>query len=151
MSAVIFNVQKWFMRYPEFAAIPPARAQLYFDEAGLYLKNELGIVKTVDQLEKYLFMVTAHIAKLNAPADEGGRGADAPAGRLSSVTQGSVTAQFEIDLKQGAEQWWGQTTYGLAFWRATRRFRLALYLPGLPGPASLSQLPWFGIRSFGGE
>lgn len=133
--AVTFDYDAWVVRYPEFAAVPEALAQAYFDEAGLYCANDTcnppfgtGILPTL------LNMLTAHIAWLNAPRDPSGNpagtGQPAPSivGRISSATEGSVSVTAEFTASGGpSEAWYLQTKYGAAFWQATAQFRTMRY------------------------
>lgn len=138
--AVTFNYANWVLRYPEFAVVPQPLAQLYFDEATIYCRNKLGPVPTIPVLTQLLNMLTSHIAQLNAPGTDPG----APVGRLSDVTEGSVSASFENDYPPGSAQWFQQTKYGAAYWQATLAFRLFRYktAPVAGGPASWGGLPW---------
>jgi len=131
-GAVTFNYAAWIARYPEFTAVTQPTAQMYFDEATLYCANVVGLVKTTAQLSVFLNMVTAHIAALAARVAAAGNNPSAPPGRISSATEGSVTANFEVVGVPGSKDWFDQTIYGQAFWQATLRYRLSQYVVG-PG------------------
>lgn len=142
--SVTFNYAMWIVRYPEFASVSQPLAQLYFDEATLYCANHLNPIRTLPALTTLLNMLTAHIAALNSPITAAGSSAATPPGRLSNVTEGSVTAQFDFEVEPGSQSWYVQTKYGAAFWQATLPYRLFLYRPG---PAIKANA--FGLASFG--
>ncbi len=143
---VTFVFADWIARYPEFALVDPAAAQLYFDEAQLYCDNSLRVVRTVSVLTMLLYMVTAHIAALNSPITPSGISPVTPPGRVASATEGSVSVSFDVgsEAAPGSKAWFVQTKYGFAFWQATLSYRLSRYFVncGRPGPASLAQIPW---------
>lgn len=142
VPAVTFNPALWKQRYPEFVGVPDELAQLYFDEATLYCANKLNPVKLVATLTTLLNQLTAHIAALNSPTTASGASPGTPPGRLSNVTEGSVSASFQNDYPPGTPQWYQQTKYGAAYWAATLPYRLFRYVPPCPRPASLAQVPW---------
>lgn len=141
-GAVTFDYEAWTERYSEFAAVREPLANLYFAEATIYCANKLNPVPTVEMLSALLGMVTAHIAALNSPTTAVGANPNAPPGRLSNATEGSVSATFDMDVPPGSAQWFAQTKYGAAFWQATLPMRLFRYKAPIPGPASFSQMPW---------
>ena len=122
MTAVALDYAQWSARYPELAAtVPPATAAAYWAEAGLYCDNSDTSPIRDDspggERSLLLGMVTAHIAALAA----------APlVGRIASATQGSVTVQTDLGVP-GSAAWFAQTRYGLAFWQATAKYRMAHY------------------------
>ncbi len=144
---VTFNFALWIQRYPEFASLSSSLAQLYFNEAGLYCDNTDASPCPADPTTSfprvnYLWMLTAHIAALNAPV--GSTPASPLVGRINSASEGSVSVQAQNDYAPGTVQWFQQTKYGSAFWAATRRFRSFVYQPGYPNPAPVPGNP-FGI------
>lgn len=133
MAAVIFNYARWAVRYPELSAsIPPPLAQAYFNEAQDYCDNSAtSRIKDATpggQRERFLGMLTAHIAVLNAPIDC--QPASPLVGRISGAGEGSVNVQVQNDYPPGTVQWYQQTKYGAAFWSATAAYRTARYIPG---------------------
>lgn len=152
-APVTFDYALFTARYPEFAALTPELLGAYFDEANLYCQNSTCNPAFPDgTLRTLLFMVTAHIAWLNAP-----RGADGvpamngqPAspivGRINSASEGSVSVGADMgDANAGSpsQAWWMQTKYGAAYWAATAQYRTARYMAQptiVPGPA------YFGRR-----
>jgi Protein of unknown function (DUF4054) len=141
--AVTFVFSAWVARYPEFTPIGQTLAQSYFDEADSYCANDTtnpAFCVTVyagaaplPLLARLLYMLTAHIAWLNAPRDANGNPAAAgqPAspivGRISSASEGSVSVQTENNYEAGTPQWYQQTRYGAAYWAATAQFRTFRY------------------------
>lgn len=143
--AVTFDVTVWKARYPEFNAVDPTLAGLYFQEATLYCANKLNPVPNVPTLAMLLNMLTAHIAALNSPTTASGASPATPPGRLSNATEGSVSAAFQNDYPPGTPQWFQSTKYGSAFWAATLAFRLFRYRPKATfsfSPASQGGMPW---------
>lgn len=133
MAAVAFDYGAWAARYPELAAwVSQPQALAYFNEAGLYCDNTDASPIADDsvggQRSMLLNMVTAHIAKLNAPVN--GQAASPLVGRITSATEGSVTVQADMGQQPGSAAWFQQTQYGAAFWEATRRYRSMRYVPG---------------------
>ena len=133
-AVVTFNYNAWSQRYPEFA-ITEALAQLYFNEATLYMDNTgCGPVQDLPTLTTLLNMVTAHIAWINAP-QVNGQPNNAPGsipgsplvGRIGNATQGSVSVQIEMPDQPGSAAWWQSTKYGAAFWQATAQYRMFRY------------------------
>lgn len=131
MPVVVFDYATWSARYPELAAaLSPAVAQAYFDEASLYLDNtEASPVCDPGQRATLLNMITAHIAAMNMP------GSSPLVGRITSATEGSVSVQAAYaDATPGSMAWYVQTKYGAAYWAATARYRTGFYTPGaMPG------------------
>lgn len=145
MGAVAtFNYNAWVARYPEFITIPEPLVELYFGEAGLYLNNAgAGPVQDTAVQQALIYMVTAHIAKLNSPKTASASDGSADlTGRVNSASEGSVSVSTEMLLPPGSAQWFAQTKYGLAFWQASARFRTMRYIP----PIHQSTFPLFGRR-----
>lgn len=124
-GVVVFDWLSWAARYPELASIGQTAAQMFFNEACLYVDNtatspvcDLGIRAT------FLNMVTAHIAALNGFVN--GAAPSPLVGRISGATEGSVNVQVELNSPQNAA-WFAQTKYGYAFWQASAQFRQAHY------------------------
>lgn len=145
--AVTFDYTTWISRYPEFANVGQDLGQAYFDEAGSFCANSAGnpaFCQTVYQgstpvtlLSRLLYMLTSHIAWLNAPRDANGNpsstgSAPAPSivGRVSSASEGSVSVSTELSAGGSpSEAWFTQTKYGFSYWQASAGFRTMLYQP----------------------
>jgi Protein of unknown function (DUF4054) len=129
-GVVQFSYARWSARYPELAKwVSGATAQEYFNEAQLYCDNtRCSIVRDLCERALLLNMMTAHIAALNAPIN--GQAPSPLVGRIGGATEGSVSVQTQMDLPAGSAQWYAQSKYGLAFWQATAKYRMMMYVPG---------------------
>jgi len=86
-----------------------------------------------------LYMVTAHLASLNARQRAEADG-NAIVGRISDATQGSVSVSTDVGNMANSEVFWYQTQYGMMFWKATIRFRSGgRYKPG--------RVPYLGVTN----
>lgn len=129
-GVVVFNYAAWIARYPEFAAVLEPTAQLYFDEATLYLNNTAcSIVADTSKRATLLNMLTAHIAWLNRK-DASGQPANPLVGRIDSATEGSVSVHADMTGVPGTAAWFLQSAYGAAYWQATAMYRTMRYIPG---------------------
>lgn len=127
MPVVAFDAAAFVARYPEFSSVSPGALNAYFGEAGLYLSNsDNSPVQNLTRRAVLLNMLTAHIAALSGALSLGGE--PVPVGRVSSATEGSVSATLEY-LTQGSAAWFTQTQYGAAFWQATTSLRGFRYSP----------------------
>jgi Protein of unknown function (DUF4054) len=130
---VTFNYAAWVLRYPEFSDVPAELAALYFAEAGVYHNNGgTGPPQDANIQSVLMNMATAHIAKRYAVRQ--GQEASDLVGRISSVTQGSESAQTENDYPPGTAQWWQTTKYGADYWHATAGMRTFQYRAPPTGP-----------------
>lgn len=126
MTAVVFDPAAFKARYPEFAAVGDPLLQACFGEAGMYLSNtDNSPVQNVTRRAVLLNMLTAHIAALGGALSSDGQ--PRPVGRVSSATEGSVSASMEY-LAPGSSAWFAQTQYGAAFWQATTSLRGFRYI-----------------------
>lgn len=162
-AIVVFDYAGFIARYPEFGQVPQARCQAFFDEAGLYLRNDGTSPVRGDTSQRLLMnMLTAHIAALNAQAPGGAGQANTLVGRIESATEGSVTVGTSNDYPPGSAQWFQQTKYGAAFWQASAQYRTMHYIPaighgvggaygsvGVPGGGPFPGFP--GPRGWGGN
>lgn len=152
-TVVTFSHALWVARYPEFAAVSSDLGQLYFDEAGLYCAND-PCNPVGASLSALLYMMTSHIAWLNAPRDARGmpsttgKPASPIVGRISTASEGSVSVSTENSYEPGTPQWYQQTTYGAAYWAATAGFRTMRYM-AQPTVIGQPLFPYrFGTRRF---
>lgn len=141
MAVVTFDPAAFRARYPEFSAVSDTLLDAYFTEASLYCDNtDNSPVCDPVYRAVLLNMIVAHIATLN------GQNANLPSagqtvGRLSSATEGTVSAGLSMDnqpVTTGAA-FWQQTQYGAQFWQLSsrfRRFRLRAFIsfPAPPAP-----------------
>lgn len=130
-GAAVFVYATWATRFPELAPyVAEPLATLYWGEATDQLDpSPASRVRDVGQRTRILNLITAHIAKLNAPI--GGQEASDLVGRISNASEGSVSAAAELDVP-GSAAWYAQTRYGLQAWQALAPFRTMAYAPG-PG------------------
>lgn len=135
---VTFDYGAWIARYPEFAGVDQGTAQLYFNEATLYCRNDGGgPVDDATTQATLLNMLTSHVAKLNAPKPTG-EDASPLVGRIAGASQGSVNVSVENQYPPGSPQWYQQTKYGAAFWAASAVHRTLRYFR----PHSRRFNPW---------
>lgn len=131
MGVVAFDYGAWSVRYPALAAVTPQPlAQVFFNEAQLYCDNTASSLVTDSSVggerSTLLNMLVAHIAIINDPQKAG------LVGRVSSATEGSVTASMQFDAPPGTAQWYAQTQPGASYWTATAKYRTFRYAPGCP-------------------
>lgn len=142
MAVVIFDYAVWALRFPALAAkVSEELATVYFGEATDFLDNtDDSLIDDVNKRARYLNLLVAHIAALNGATTAGAAGL---VGRVSSVTEGSVTIATEFGVAPGSQAWFAQTSWGAEYWALTAGYRTATYVPGLqpfldvPGPG-----PW---------
>jgi len=130
-AIVQFDYAVWAARYPELAtSVAEPLAQSYFAEATIYQANDgSGPVRDSGQQLALLNMLTAHIAKLNAPI--GGVESPQLVGRISNASQGSVSgATSYVDPKTDLQAWANQTKYGANWYSATSQYRTFRYRGG---------------------
>jgi hypothetical protein len=128
-----FDYGLWSTRYPEFSNVSAMQAELLWEEAAIYHRNDGGgPVTSIPMQQAMLNMLVAHLAMLNYGT------AAAPAsglvGRISSATQGSVSVSADLTGAPGTAIWFSQTSYGLSYWQATAVFRSMHYRRGHPRP-----------------
>jgi hypothetical protein len=135
VPAVVFNYAAWVARFPEFANVSQPLAQLYFDEAALFVSNTGRHQRVRIWVLPYLLnLMTAHLAWLYAPRDANGNpsssGENAPmvVGQMTAATEGSVNISTAPQSFDTAE-WFAQTKYGFEFWQATAPARTFRYIP----------------------
>lgn len=123
-----FNYETWITRYPEFKDVTAELAKVYFDEATLYHRNDgTGSVDTVETQLTLLNMLTAHIAAQYVLPDGSPAPSNSPVGRVSSASEGSVSASMENNYKAGSPQWFQTTKYGSAYWNVMKAYRTVRY------------------------
>jgi hypothetical protein len=129
MTIATFDPVAFKVRYPEFAAVSNAYLQACFDQAGLYLSNtDASPVQDIAIRTQLLWILTAHLAYLGGSLNPGGGAL--PVGRVSSATEGSVSASFDYgQFRPGSVAWFNQTQYGASFWAATVNLRGFHYIP----------------------
>lgn len=129
MAVVTFDPVAFKVRYPAFASVSDALLQACFEDAGLYLSNsDASPVQNVARRQSLLWMLTAHIAYLGGALAADGQAR--PVGRISSATEGSVSASMDYTAATpGSGAWFNQTQWGAAFFQATTSLRGFRYTP----------------------
>lgn len=133
MAIAVFDYTAWLTRYPEFdGAVSAELAALLFTEAGLIYLNNTDASPVADAARRLLLlnMVVAHLAAIGGALEAGGKPTGI-VGRITEGTEGSVSVKAAA-FAPGTSDWWGITSYGLAFWAATKRLRSARYVPAPP-------------------
>lgn len=124
LGVVIFDPVGFIARYPEFSS-QAAALPAYFAEATLLLSNSVNSrVPQIETRTPLLWMLTAHIAALYAPAASG------LVGRIASASEGSVSVSAEMPNQARGSAYYLQTKYGAQYWQSTARFRQARYILG---------------------
>jgi hypothetical protein len=124
MAVVSFDVDVFKVRFAEFAGVQDALLGLYFIEACQYLNNtDDSLVSDIVQRAILLNYLVAHIASLSAATASGGM-----VGRISSASEGSVSASADMGPVSGSQAWYVQTQYGAQYWAMTARYRTMRYV-----------------------
>lgn len=132
-GVVVFDPARFVLRFPQFATYHnanPDGLQMFFDEATLLLNNtHTSLIKTLTVRTILLNLITAHIALLSGIATPGGAGSTATqVGRVSSASEGSVTASLDMGAVPGSAAWWMQTQPGATYWTMTAQYRTMRYI-----------------------
>lgn len=129
MAIIVFDVAAFRERYPEFDAVSNTLLNAYFTEATIYLNNtDSSPVKDISIRALFLNMLVAHIAALNSGVN--GEKASGLVGRVASASEGSVSVSVDAGPSSESSWWYKQTTYGSAYWEATKPYRTGFYVPG---------------------
>ncbi|KVI49567.1 hypothetical protein AWS52_24540 [Enterobacter cloacae subsp. cloacae] len=129
MAIVVFDINAFRERYPEFDTVSGTLLNAYFVEATVYLDNtDCSPVTDVNVRAVYLNMLVAHIAALNSGV--GGQKPSGLVGRVASASEGSVSVSTGEVPVSPSSWWYLQTPYGAAYWQATGRYRVFQYVPG---------------------
>jgi hypothetical protein len=161
---ITFSGATWRALYPEFTGVPDAMGANYFNRATFLFGNTvfnptLGITGNPGMMETILYLLTSHIAWMNAPRDANGMpsGTGTPpaqlVGRISSATEGSVSVTTDMgdtDAGSPSQAWFMQTRYGAEYWAMTAGLRTARYVPG-PSSAPYDRLGYGGFGIFPGR
>lgn len=130
-GAVVFDPVAFTTRYPQFANVDAALLQAFFDEAAaLYLNNSArSIVRDLGERSILLNMIVAHLGTLSGVLTPAGQGSTATqVGRVSSASEGSVSASMDMGQQSKGAAFWMQTQYGAAYWQATAAYRTMRYV-----------------------
>lgn len=161
MTAVVtFDNPTWVGMFPEFSAVGATLGAGYFARASAICFNDAsnplyGLDGTGSILQTALYLLTSHIAWLNAPRDANGNPAATgqPAspivGRINSAGEGSVNVGADMgDANAGSpsQAWYLTTKYGAEYWSLLAPTRTAVYAAR---PTVVVQ-PFFIGRGLGG-
>lgn len=130
MTVIVFVPADFKAEYPEFAAVADARCTVMFTIASQsLLDNTSGSpVMDANYRTQLFYMLVAHLLLIFGDGTATTPN-NAPPGRLSSATEGSVSTSFEYNIPQGSmlAAWFLQTKYGALYWTATAPFRSFKY------------------------
>lgn len=136
MAIAVFSWAAWSALYPKLVAAgvtEPYATALFNGPAGLFMDNtEASPIGDVNRRTTFLYMIVAHLAALEGPGSTG------TVGRLSSASEGSVSASFDYGTQSASAAYWLQTPYGAQYWQATAPYRTMRYIAAPPSP---SQFP----------
>jgi hypothetical protein len=118
VGAVVLSADNFKAMFPgKFAEATDEVISSYFGRAeNLIANEETSNIRPEAKLEKVLYLCTAHLMTLY----EDGRGG--AVGRISSASQGSVSASFDYPISP-TRAWWQQTQYGAELLQATQKVR----------------------------
>lgn len=153
MTIVVFDPTEFKLVYPEFASgvgdTPDARCTAMFQLAEATILDNTANSPVMDLTfrTQLFYMLVAHLLLLF------GTGAaptlnNAPPGRVSSATQGTVSSAFEYNIPSGSAMaaWFLQTKYGALYWTTTARFRSAQYFAS--GNSGIGTARAYGANQF---
>ena len=133
MPAVVFDTGRFLARFPEFENVADEQLQALFNEATLYLDNtDASLVTNVAAREALFMLLVAHLAQLNFGSKTSP--ATPLVGRVTSVSEGSVSISGDAPALPGTATWHGLTKYGISYWQATAPWRTMHYRPGRSWP-----------------
>lgn len=133
MPAVVFDTGRFLARFPEFENVADEQLQALFNEATLYLDNtDASLVTNVAAREALFILLVAHLAQLNFGSKTSP--ATPLVGRVTSVSEGSVSISGDAPALPGTATWYGLTKYGISYWQATAPWRTMHYRPGRSWP-----------------
>lgn len=133
MPAVVFDTGRFLARFPEFENVADEQLQALFNEATLYLDNtDASLVTNVAAREALFMLLVAHLAQLNFGSKTSP--ATPLVGRVTSVSEGSVSISGDAPALPGTATWYGLTKYGISYWQATAPWRTMHYRPGRSWP-----------------
>ena len=130
MAVVTFDPVAFAAAYPEFAAVSQARTTAMFTLASQTLldNTDNSPVMDINYRTQLFSLLVAHLLTIlgGAPTTP----TNTPPGRISTATEGTVTANFEYILPAGSAMapWFIQTKYGAMYWTAVAPFRSAIYI-----------------------
>jgi hypothetical protein len=132
---VNFVPAEFVVSYPEFTGLMNAQMANAFALATLALANTCsGRVFNAALRQSLLYLLTAHICKLQYGTNDGAGNITPPqgiVGRINAATEGQVSVAAEM-VATARNAWYLQTQYGAMYWTMTARFRTAIYVSPIP-------------------
>jgi hypothetical protein len=133
MAVVAFDPVAFAAQYAEFSGLAAGETTASFNLATLYCNNtDASVITDIPTRTTLLWLLTAHITKIQYGTNDGTNPAVAPTGivgRLSEAKEGTVEARADMGPLSASAAWYNQTRYGAMYWAATVRFRSATYIP----------------------
>lgn len=130
MSTISFDPAAFIVVYPEFTSVDPARLTNMFNiaEGSLLDNSNNSPVMDSNYRLQLFYLLVGHLLLIFGAADPTAPN-NAPPGRISSATQGTVSSNFEYIIPNGSSMaaWYLQTKYGAMYWNSTAFFRSARY------------------------
>ena len=151
MAVAIFDYAAWQALFPELAAVPSATAAAFFNVVGAGLISNTDSSVIADSAARLTIMnyAVAHLAKLAGYPLAAGQTTPTPdgsVGRVSSASEGAVSASLDYGQVSASAAWWVQTQYGATAWQMLLPFRTMRYSARPPyyfGPAYMNAArPW---------
>lgn len=134
VAIAVFNFDNWVLRYPEFSDVTQAQAQGAFDDSCVFFLDNTDLSRvTVPRRLALLGVLVCHLLQLTRGV--GGVGPSPMVGRVSSVTEGSVSLSSDMPDMPFSAAWFMQTRYGAIYWQATAGLRAGFYVVGPLRPA----------------
>lgn len=127
---VTFDAAAFKVRFPSFAAVDSLTLQEFFDTFAVLVVNNTptGFIVDLNRRSIFLNYLVAHIAQLSGVLDPNGEGSTADrVGRVSSATEGTVTASLDMGNVSGNKAFFMQTQYGAMYWQLTAPYRTFRY------------------------
>lgn len=116
-GAVVFDAAEFKILYPQFAELPDAVLDNYFNAATLLLDNTgKSLVVDLGERKALLYMLVCHIATLK------GRG-DTLVGTITAAAEGKVNVSV---TPLNNANWYTQTQCGALYWAATAKYRMGV-------------------------
>lgn len=148
-GVVVFDATEFVGVYPEFTGVSTPAATTAFNISTLIVQNCCrSVVFDPAVRQSLLYMLTAHYLYLFTPGAWNNNSAGNVVGRVSSASEGSVSASLDMPGVTLEAAWFMQTKYGAMFWQATALNRAMISVPSpFPDGAGIPGLGGFG--SFG--
>ena len=148
MAIVVFDPAAFIAEYPEFTSVSTGRLTAMFTlaEQAILDNTDNSPVMDPDFRTQLFYMLVAHLLTLLGGAPTAPT--NTPPGRISTATEGTVTAGFEYVLPVGSAiaPWFVQTKYGAMYWTMTAPFRSLKY--AVNGASGIGFAMAYGAQPF---